>query len=178
MTLPVGRHAVDVGRVSHLEQLARLLEPELPLSWPRGEKTEPKPGRYSLGSSYYLRWWIIEHLKYPERVAVCVDSCHIFAAGYPLATPDEYAATMREFDRIIGLDRLAAIHVNDSVKGLGSRVDRHDHIGKGSMGLTPFRLLMKDKRFAHVPKILETPKEKDMEDDRINLGLLRSLAAA
>lgn len=119
---------------------------------------------------------IIEKTRSGDRLQVCFDTCHAFASGYDLSTEEGYHDTFNQFDRIIGLDRLAAIHVNDSMKGLGSRVDRHQHIGKGTMGLTPFRLLMNDKRLADVPKILETPKEKDLEDDRINLALLRQLA--
>lgn len=121
---------------------------------------------------------IIEKTTRGDLLRVCFDTCHAFAAGYDLSTDKGYHDTWEQFDRIIGMDRLAAIHVNDSMKGLGSRVDRHQHIGKGTMGLVPFRLLMNDKGLAHVPKILETPKEKDLEDDRVNLGLLRSLAAA
>lgn len=119
---------------------------------------------------------ILEKTNGGDRLQVCFDTCHAFASGYDLSTEEGYHDTFNQFDRIIGLDRLAAIHVNDSMKGLGSRVDRHQHIGKGTMGLTPFRLLMNDTRLADVPKILETPKEKDLEDDRINLALLRQLA--
>lgn len=119
---------------------------------------------------------ILEKTNGGDRLQVCFDTCHAFASGYDLSTEEGYHDTFNQFDRIIGLNRLAAIHVNDSMKGLGSRVDRHQHIGKGTMGLTPFRLLMNDTRLADVPKILETPKEKDLEDDRINLALLRQLA--
>jgi deoxyribonuclease-4 len=111
----------------------------------------------------------------PSRMGVCLDTCHVFAAGYDISTPDGWESTIREFDAIIGLDRLAAIHVNDSKKPLGSRVDRHDHIGKGVMGLTPFRMLMNDERLAGVPKILETEKSQDLHEDIENIALLRSL---
>lgn len=131
----------------------------------------------NLGAKFEHLAWIIGHVQHPERVAVCVDSCHIFAAGYPLATPDEYAATMREFDRIIGLDRLRCWHLNDSKKGLGSRVDRHEHIGEGCLGLEPFRHIVNDRRFAKTPMYLETEKgERDgRELDAINLETLQSL---
>lgn len=119
---------------------------------------------------------IIDGVDHPERMAVCVDTCHIFAAGYDIVTDEGYEKTFDEFDRIIGLERLAAFHVNDSKKGLGSRVDRHEHIGKGMIGISGFRLLMNDERFIHIPKILETPKSDDLHEDIENIGVLRSLA--
>jgi deoxyribonuclease-4 len=131
----------------------------------------------NLGAKFEHLAFIIEHVKHPERVAVCVDSCHIFAAGYPLATADEYAATMAEFDRLIGLDRIRCFHLNDSKKGLGSRVDRHEHIGEGCLGLEPFRNILNDPRFAKLPMYLETAKEQrdGLEMDAVNLKALRSL---
>jgi deoxyribonuclease-4 len=131
--------------------------------------------------------WRFEHLaeikqrvRAPERVGVCVDTCHLFAAGYPLATQAEYEATMNAFDAIIGLDQIKAFHLNDSKKDLGSRVDRHEHIGRGRMGLEPFRRLLNDPRFAGTPMYLETPKgqEGGVELDVINLKTLRGLLAA
>lgn len=119
---------------------------------------------------------IIEKTTRGDLLRVCFDTCHAFAAGYDLSTEEGYHDTWQQFDRLIGLERLAVIHVNDSMKGLGSRVDRHQHIGKGAMGLVPFRLLMNDSKLADVPKILETPKEKDLAEDRMNLALLRQLA--
>lgn len=118
---------------------------------------------------------IIDGVEEPERMAVCIDTCHIFAAGYDIATEKGYEETFRTFDEVIGLARLAAFHVNDSKKGLGSRVDRHEHIGKGTIGLTGFRLLMNDARFGHVPKILETPKSDDLHEDVENMAVLRGL---
>jgi deoxyribonuclease-4 len=112
-----------------------------------------------------------------SRMGVCLDTCHIFAAGYDISTPEGWESTFRQFDAVIGLNRLAAIHVNDSKKPLASRVDRHDHIGKGVMGLTPFRMLMNDERLAAVPKILETEKSDDLHEDIENMSLLRSLIA-
>ena len=119
---------------------------------------------------------IIDGVDKPERMAVCIDTCHIFAAGYDIGTEKGYDATMKEFDAIIGLKRLAAIHANDSKKPLGSRVDRHEHIGKGAIGKLGFRFLMQDKRLAKVPKILETPKGEDLKEDVMNLKVLRELA--
>jgi deoxyribonuclease-4 len=116
--------------------------------------------------------------RFPERLAVCFDTCHTFAAGYDTTTPQGYRAVMEEFDRVLGLARLQCFHFNDSKKGLGSRVDRHDHIGQGMLGLEPFRLIMNDPRFVAVPKILETPKGDADEMDQINLALLRGLVSA
>ena len=125
---------------------------------------------------------IIELSASPERFGVCVDTCHITAAGYSLATPKEYKATFKQFDEIIGLDRLMAFHLNDSVKGIGSRVDRHAHIGHGTLGLEPFRLLVNDDRFAELPMYLETPKGTvevngtTLDWDVVNLQTLQSLS--
>jgi len=120
---------------------------------------------------------ILSLVKEPERLGVCFDTCHVFAAGYGLWPAAEYEATMRHFHRTIGLTRLKAFHVNDSLKPCGSRVDRHAHIGRGCLGLEPFRLLINDLRFRNRPMILETPKEESADGpmDRINLGVLRGL---
>ena len=124
---------------------------------------------------------IIELSACPDRFGVCVDTCHITAAGYSLATPKEYEATFEQFDKIIGLDRLQAFHLNDTVKGTGSRVDRHAHIGHGALGLEPFRFLVNDVRFAELPMYLETPKGtvehdgKVLDWDVVNLRTLKSL---
>jgi deoxyribonuclease IV len=120
---------------------------------------------------------ILSLVAAPERLGVCLDTCHVFAAGYALAPEAEYKATFREFDRLIGLRRLRAFHINDSVKPFGSRVDRHAAIGKGELGIEPFRLLVNDSRFRTRPMILETPKEDaDGNDlDAANLATLRGL---
>ncbi|MBI5198806.1 MAG: deoxyribonuclease IV [Nitrospirae bacterium] len=119
---------------------------------------------------------IIAGVEEKERIKVCLDTCHLFAAGYDISTPEGYEKVLKEFDRIVGIDRLVCIHLNDSKKGLGSHVDRHEHIGKGCIGKGVFKLLMKDKRFDAIPKIIETPKGEDMKEDRINLALLRKMA--
>lgn len=128
--------------------------------------------------------WRFEHLadilagvRDPERLGVCVDTCHIFAAGYPLGTLRDYRATMNRLAAVVGLDRVKAIHLNDSKRELGSRVDRHEHIGAGRLGLRPFQYLLNDPRFSHVPMYLETPKGmKDGKDlDVMNLTTLRGL---
>jgi len=118
---------------------------------------------------------ILEKSKYPDRLGICVDTCHIFAAGYDIRTPESYAATFAEFERLIGIERIRFFHLNDSKKELGSRVDRHEHIGRGCIGLAGFRELLRDPRFSRHPMTLETPKGKDLAEDRENLAVLRSL---
>ncbi|HVS35030.1 MAG TPA: deoxyribonuclease IV [Gemmataceae bacterium] len=115
-----------------------------------------------------------------DRLGVCLDTCHVFAAGYALSPRAEYKKTMEEFDRTVGLEHLRVFHVNDSLKPLGSRVDRHAHIGRGCLGLEPFRLLVNDPRFRDRPMILETPKEEGDNDDMdtVNLNVLRGLLGA
>jgi deoxyribonuclease-4 len=133
----------------------------------------------SLGHRFEHLARILQLVAEPERLGVCLDTCHVFAAGYALAPEKEYRATMRSFDRTVGLGRLRVFHVNDSLKPLGSRVDRHAHIGRGCLGLEPFRLLVNDPRFRTRPMILETPKEEGDNDDMdaVNLEVLRSLVA-
>jgi deoxyribonuclease-4 len=121
---------------------------------------------------------VIAASKNPGRLGVCLDTCHVFAAGYELRTPEGWDATIEAFDRSLGLVALRAMHVNDSKKDLGSRVDRHEHIGKGRIGDAGFRNVMTDPRLAAVPKFLETPKDKDLKWDRRNLARLRRLAGA
>jgi deoxyribonuclease-4 len=110
-----------------------------------------------------------------RRVGICFDTCHVFAAGYDLRTRDGYERTIDEIERHVGLDNVGAFHLNDSKKPLGSRVDRHQHIGEGELGLEPFRFLLNDPRFARIPKLLETPKPVEHESDRRNLAVLRAL---
>lgn len=130
----------------------------------------------SLGHTFEQLAWILGHCATPERLCVCADTAHLFAAGYDISTDAGARATFERFDQAIGLDRLVAVHCNDSKVGLGSRVDRHEHLGKGKIGLAPFRFLMRDPRFAAIPKVLETPKGKEMAEDRVNLGVLRKLS--
>lgn len=113
----------------------------------------------------------------PERLGVCVDTCHIFAAGYPLGTRTEYDDTMGQLARTVGLDRVRVLHLNDSVKPLGSRVDRHAGIGLGKLGVEPFRFLINDPNFRSLPMILETPKGEDGGEDldAVNLRVLEHL---
>ncbi|MBI3600964.1 MAG: deoxyribonuclease IV [Nitrospinae bacterium] len=118
---------------------------------------------------------IIEMVSKKEKIGICLDTCHVFAAGYDISNEKGYKKTFEDFDRIIGIDRLKVFHINDSKKELGSRGDRHEHIGKGSLGLTAFKLLLNDSRFENIPMILETPKGKTMREDKRNLSLLRGL---
>ncbi|MDT8316760.1 MAG: deoxyribonuclease IV [bacterium] len=129
----------------------------------------------NLGYSFEQLATIIENTGSSDRMKVCFDTCHVFAAGYDISTVDGYHETMEIFDRIIGLDRLVAFHINDSKKGLGSRVDRHEHLGQGEIGEVAFRMVMNDDRFKSIPKILETPKGKEMDEDRQNLAFLKKL---
>lgn len=131
----------------------------------------------NLGRTFEELQTIIAGSKFSDRFGVCFDTCHTFAAGYDTATEEGYRDTMAQFDRLIGISRLECFHFNDSKKGLGSRVDRHDHIGQGALGLNPFRFILNDHRFATVPKILETPKGDNDEMDAVNLALLRGLVA-
>jgi deoxyribonuclease IV len=129
-----------------------------------------------LGSRFEQLAYIIGRVRQPERLCVCLDTAHIFAAGYNIGSESAIRNTFREFDRLIGRDRLVAIHVNDSKTARGSRVDRHEHIGKGKIGLEAFRFIMRDRRFREIPKVLETPKGKDLAEDVQNLKTLRALA--
>src|SRR5262245_14867588 len=131
----------------------------------------------SLGHRFEHLARIFDLVEAPRRLGVCLDSCHVFAAGYALTPAKDYYATFAEFDRVVGLRRLKAFHLNDSKKPLGSRVDRHEHIGQGQLGIEPFRLLVNDPRFRNHLMILETPKEgpQGEEMDPFNLATLRAL---
>jgi deoxyribonuclease-4 len=129
-----------------------------------------------LGSKFEQLAYIISRVREPERLCVCLDTAHIFAAGYNIGSESAVRNTFREFDRVIGRDRLVAIHVNDSKTARGSRVDRHEHIGKGKIGLGAFRFIMRDRLFREIPKVLETPKGKDLREDVMNMKTLRALA--
>lgn len=118
---------------------------------------------------------IIDLVDDKNRVAVCIDTCHLFAAGYPVHTKEGWDTTIKEFDQIVGLGRLVAVHVNDSMKPFDSKRDRHEHIGKGVMGLEGFRAMMNDVRLVNIPKILETDKSEDLHEDAENMRVLKSL---
>jgi len=140
---------------------------------------EPTAGQGSnLGYTFEQLAHVSELVEAKERIGFCFDTCHAFAAGYDLGTKEAYHETMRVFDRVIGLDRLCVVHLNDAKKGLGSKIDRHEHIGKGAIGIDAFRCIMNDPRLKTVPKVLETPKGRGPDDyDHMNLNLLRSLVS-
>jgi deoxyribonuclease-4 len=137
----------------------------------------------SLGATFEQLASIMAKMNDHRRVGVCLDTCHLLASGYDLCSPEGYDATFNQFGRLVGFDRLKAFHLNDSKKPLGSRVDRHEHIGQGCLGLEPFRRIVNDLRFRGLPMLLETPKEEgrppgkialDQFDER-NLEILRGL---
>ena len=131
----------------------------------------------SLGHRFEQIAALLDQIGLPERTGVCLDTCHVFAAGYDIRTPDGYAGVLGAFDTVVGISHLKVIHLNDSKKGLGCRIDRHEHIGKGAIGLDAFRSLLTDQRLRGVPMILETPKDDDfVAADRRNLATLRRLA--
>jgi deoxyribonuclease IV len=137
----------------------------------------------SLGSTFEQLASIIDQMHGHRRVGVCLDTCHLLASGYDLCSPEGYAATFTQFGRLVGFDRLRVFHLNDSKRPLASRVDRHEHIGEGCLGLEPFRRILNDRRFRGLPMLLETPKEErrsptKIEVDRLdarNLATLRGL---
>jgi deoxyribonuclease-4 len=128
-----------------------------------------------LGEKFEHLAYIISRVRKPERLCVCLDTAHVFAAGYEINNEKSTRRMFAEFDRVIGLDRLVALHLNDSKTARGSRVDRHEHIGKGQIGLEAFRFIMRDRRFRKIPKVLETPKGKELAEDVENLRILRDL---
>jgi len=129
----------------------------------------------SLGYRLEHLAWLVEHVEHPERLGVCFDTAHALAAGYEFRLSESYATLWDRFDDLIGIDRLRVVHLNDSKRDLGSRVDRHQHIGKGFVGLEAFRMLVNDRRLRSVPMVLETPKGPDLVEDIENLAVLRGL---
>ena len=136
----------------------------------------------ALGSTFEQLASLIARMDDHRRVGVCLDTCHLLASGYDLCSPEGYASTFRQFGRLVGFDRLKVLHLNDSKKPLGSRVDRHEHIGQGCLGLEPFRRIVNDRRFRDLPMLLETPKTEGRSPtvqvdplDAQNLGTLRAL---
>jgi len=132
-------------------------------------------GGATIGRSFEELAAVIGAVREPDRVGVCLDTCHLFAAGYDIRTPDGYETTITRCRRLLGLRRLRAFHLNDAKEPLGSGLDRHEKIGRGHLGVEPFRQLMNDRRFARVPMALETPKDPEPRADRQALALLRSL---
>jgi deoxyribonuclease-4 len=127
----------------------------------------------SIGYKFEHLSYVLQNISEPEKFGICLDTCHLFAAGYDIRTESEYSKTIGEFDKIVGIDKIKMFHLNDSKKELGSRVDRHEHIGNGAIGLEGFRLIVNDPRFFDRPMIIETPQSETMNTE--NLKLLRSL---
>jgi deoxyribonuclease-4 len=131
----------------------------------------------SVGGRFEHLAGIMDRSLHPERLGICFDTCHAFAAGYDIRTARGYDLTIAGLDHLIGLQHLKAVHLNDSRGELGGRLDRHAHIGMGQLGPEAFRLLLNDPRLRHLPMVLETPKGPDMKEDVVNLSTLRSLLA-
>ncbi len=129
----------------------------------------------SLGSSFEEIGFILKNSRFGETMGVCYDTSHGFAAGYDVRDARVYNLTISKFDEAIGIDRLRFFHLNDSQREFGSRVVRHEHIGKGKIGSSGFRLLLNDPIFHDIPMVLETPKGKDLKEDKVNMRVLRSL---
>jgi deoxyribonuclease-4 len=184
----LGIHAVVLHPGAHMgagpdaavEQIARSLD-QVYASIPNHRVVtllETSAGQGScVGCTFEELGKMLELVDDPKRVGICFDTCHVFAAGYELRTSDTYQRTIDELERHVGVENVGAFHLNDSKRELGSRVDRHQHIGKGELGLEPFRFLLNDPRFARIPKVIETPKTIETVSDRRNLRRLRSLIA-
>ena len=170
-----GGAGVDVGIARLIESLDILHDETAGARVRVALETTAGQGTY-LGGQFEHLARIIGGVKEPDRLAVCLDTCHIFAAGYDIRTPETYAQTMRLFDEIIGLEWLQVIHANDSQKAFGSHADRHAHIGEGEIGLEAFRLLVNDPRLVGLPIIVETPESETMHE--VNVRRLRELIAA
>ena len=164
--------ACGIGRIA--EALERILERTASYGVKIALETTAGQGS-TLGHRFEHLRDIMAGCGSPEQIVVCMDTCHVFAAGYDIRTEEGYAGVMEQFDQVVGLDKLEVLHFNDSKRALGSRVDRHDHIGQGEIGKAGFRWFLNDRRLVQVPKLLETPKENQGEADRRNLKVLRSL---
>ena len=171
--LGAGEHAgldAIIGSIDHVFAEIPKVKTKIALETTAGQGS-------CLGEKFEHLGYILGNVREPERLCVCLDTAHVFAAGYDLATERGTKRTFAEFDRTIGLSKLAALHLNDSKTPRGSRVDRHAHIGQGHIGLHAFRAIMRDRRFRNIPKVLETPKGKDLAEDVANMQTLRDLAA-
>ena len=129
----------------------------------------------NLGYTFEQIAYIMDRIEDKAHVRVCLDTCHIFAAGYPITDPKDYKKTIKQFDDVIGMKNLKIVHANDSKTELGSKKDRHEHIGEGHIGIDAFSNFVNDKRFKKIPFILETPKDDDLTEDIENLAKLRAL---
>ena len=171
-----GAH-VGSGVPSGIARVAEALHRVLPKTGQgAGVLLETTAGQGStLGARFEELGEILKLANDPERVGICFDTCHVLAGGYEFRSASTYAETMTALDRAVGLDRLHGVHLNDSKGDLGCRRDRHEHIGQGKVGLEAFRLILTDSRLRDVPMVLETEKGDDLEEDRVNLGVLRSV---
>jgi deoxyribonuclease IV len=179
VVLHPGAH-LNAGADAGLDQIARSLD-QIHAAIPDHRVVtflETAAGQGScVGCTFEELGKILDAVDDKRRVGICIDTCHVFAAGYEIRTRDGYEAMIDEVERFAGLENVGAFHLNDSKKGLGSRVDRHQHIGEGEIGLEAFRMLLNDARFAKIPKLLETPKTIETESDLRNIATLRSLLA-
>jgi deoxyribonuclease-4 len=177
VVLHPGAH-LGAGAEAGIEQIARSLD-QIHAAIPNHKAVtllETAAGQGScIGCTFEELGGIMALLDDKSRAGVCFDTCHVFAAGYELRNRDDYERTMEALDKHVGIGNVGAFHLNDSKKPLGSRVDRHQHIGDGEIGLDCFGFLLNDERFRGIPKLLETPKPVEHESDRKNLTLLRSL---
>lgn len=171
-----GAH-LGTGEAAGLERIRQAFREILPKSPPQVRLLlENTAGQGScLGADFAHLAALLEGFD-EQRFGICFDTCHAHSAGYDLSSAESYAQVMAEFDDLIGLDKILAFHLNDSLKPLGSRVDRHAHIGQGAIGRAGFACLMRDPRFVDTPMVLETPKGDNGDMDRVNLALLRELA--
>ncbi len=167
------------GLESGLERVAKSVDAVIELAGPSVTSTillETTAGQgTSLGAAFDELEFILSRTRFPERLGICVDTCHIFAAGYDISDSIGYEKTIYELEKTIGLERVKMFHLNDSKKEAGSRIDRHEHIGRGRIGLDGFACLLNDERFRHIPMVLETPKSKDLAEDVENLKTLKGL---
>jgi deoxyribonuclease IV len=177
LVLHPGAHMGD-GEESGLDRVVSALDAVF-AALPEGEcriALEITAGQGScLGNRFEHLATIIERSKFQARLGTCLDTAHLFEAGFDISTAKGFWETVKQFDRTIGRNRLLAWHLNDSKTALGSRVDRHDHIGKGKIGLAPFAEIMRASEFSTIPKVLETPKKEDLKEDVVNLRVLRKL---
>ncbi len=178
-----GSHG-GAGVESGLRRVTRALDR---VCAPRGKKAAKRRSRVRvlleitagqgnvLGADFDELATVLDRARCAERLGICFDTCHALAAGHEFRDARSYRATFRRIERVVGVHRLEAFHLNDSKNPLGSRRDRHEHIGRGEVGLEAFRLILNDPRFRSLPMVLETPKGADLSEDRINLGVLREM---
>ena len=174
-----GAH-VGSGVAAGIARVAEALDRALPKAREHaaGVLLETTAGQgTTLGARFEELGEILKIAQHPEHVGICFDTCHVLAAGYEFRSASAYADAMAALDRAVGLDRLRGFHLNDSKGDLGCRRDRHEHIGKGKVGLEAFRLILEDPRFRDLPMVIETEKGDDLAEDKVNLGVLRSVVA-